>query len=296
MAISRRNFVAGGLISAAALTQRGCGNDVKAAPIVDVTVDDDGQIRVPVPMYPDLAVVGGAVTLRLAPLPAGDRPFVVPPHGLLLIHRAAAGDDPQYVATRSDCPHQGCPLGYNAGSGLIECPCHASRFLAVTDKSDATQCAGKVVHLPAQSDLGVFKVTVTGDYVYVDLRTDLSCGAQTGIPGVVNGTITIPVADFPALGTVGGSLVYAPSNLGDKIIVSRISPTEVITLSSICTHRQCDVSLDLANKSFDCPCHGGVYNFEGVAIAGPPKDLNTGPLKKKYPTTLANDVIVITVS
>ena len=238
------------------------------------------------------------MTLRIAPLPARDRPFVVPPNGLLLIHRAAAGDDPQYVATRSDCPHQGCPLGYNAGSGLIECPCHASRFLTVTDKNDPTQCAGKVVHLPAQSDLAVYKANVTanGDYVYVDLRTDLSCSAQTGIPGVVNGTITIPIADFPDLGTVGGSLLGAPSNLGDKILVSRISTTEVITVSSICTHKRCDVALNLEKSSFDCPCHGGVYNFDGVAIAGPPKDMNTGPLKKKYPTTLANDVIVITVS
>ncbi|MDA8330510.1 MAG: ubiquinol-cytochrome c reductase iron-sulfur subunit [Candidatus Dormibacteraeota bacterium] len=45
---------------------------------------------------------------------------------------------------------------------------------------------------------------------------------------------------------------------------------QVITLSNVCTHMQCDVHWDINLNVFFCPCHGGEYSMDGTNIAGPP--------------------------
>jgi menaquinol-cytochrome c reductase iron-sulfur subunit len=45
---------------------------------------------------------------------------------------------------------------------------------------------------------------------------------------------------------------------------------QMITLSNVCSHMQCDVHWDLNLQQFLCPCHGGLYSIEGVNIGGPP--------------------------
>jgi menaquinol-cytochrome c reductase iron-sulfur subunit len=43
-----------------------------------------------------------------------------------------------------------------------------------------------------------------------------------------------------------------------------------IAISTRCAHLGCPVNFVAAAKSFVCPCHGGVYDFEGKVIGGPP--------------------------
>jgi Rieske Fe-S protein len=43
-----------------------------------------------------------------------------------------------------------------------------------------------------------------------------------------------------------------------------------IAISSRCAHVGCPVGYKDAAKSFVCPCHGGVYDFRGRRIGGPP--------------------------
>ena len=43
-----------------------------------------------------------------------------------------------------------------------------------------------------------------------------------------------------------------------------------ITVSSRCAHVGCPVNYVDAARSFVCPCHGGVYDFRGVRVGGPP--------------------------
>ncbi len=45
---------------------------------------------------------------------------------------------------------------------------------------------------------------------------------------------------------------------------------QLITLSNVCTHMQCDVHWDINLQQFLCPCHGGLYSIEGVNVGGPP--------------------------
>jgi Rieske Fe-S protein len=48
------------------------------------------------------------------------------------------------------------------------------------------------------------------------------------------------------------------------------SPDEYIAISTRCAHLGCPVNWVAASESFVCPCHGGVYDFEGKVIGGPP--------------------------
>ena len=43
-----------------------------------------------------------------------------------------------------------------------------------------------------------------------------------------------------------------------------------VAISQRCAHLGCPVRYIQASKRFVCPCHGGVYNFEGKVDGGPP--------------------------
>ncbi|MGH2982097.1 MAG: ubiquinol-cytochrome c reductase iron-sulfur subunit [Solirubrobacterales bacterium] len=47
-------------------------------------------------------------------------------------------------------------------------------------------------------------------------------------------------------------------------------PNSYIAISSRCAHAGCPVRFVQAAGNFICPCHGGVYDFEGKRIGGPP--------------------------
>jgi hypothetical protein len=44
----------------------------------------------------------------------------------------------------------------------------------------------------------------------------------------------------------------------------------VVAISSRCAHVGCPVRFVAAAGSFVCPCHGGVYDFRGIRVGGPP--------------------------
>jgi quinol---cytochrome c reductase iron-sulfur subunit, bacillus type len=47
-------------------------------------------------------------------------------------------------------------------------------------------------------------------------------------------------------------------------------PNTYIAVSTRCAHLGCPVRFVRAAGTFICPCHGGVYDFEGKVIGGPP--------------------------
>ncbi|MDQ2700051.1 MAG: Rieske 2Fe-2S domain-containing protein [Actinomycetota bacterium] len=47
-------------------------------------------------------------------------------------------------------------------------------------------------------------------------------------------------------------------------------PDEYIAISTRCAHLGCPVRFVQAAANFICPCHGGVYDFVGKRIGGPP--------------------------
>ncbi len=292
MALSRRRFLQGTLASGTLLPlvslNASCGNNVVAAPIVNALIGADGKVRLDVQQYPDLAAIGGAVTLHFD-LPA-DTPYHVARSGILLVHRAAVEDPPAFVATQSACPHAGCPLGYNPTSALIECPCHSSRFRArVPD--DLLGCIGEVVHAPANQDLIVFQTDyqVVAQQVIVNLNHTVPCDGGKPWPAAANNQVVLPFTDFSELETPGGSSVGQPDGWPDTLIVVRVDATSVRVLSAICTHLNCNVAYDTARTRLLCPCHGSVFAVDsGAVLNGPAKD----PLHVYTATLNATDVTV----
>jgi glycine/D-amino acid oxidase-like deaminating enzyme/nitrite reductase/ring-hydroxylating ferredoxin subunit len=56
---------------------------------------------------------------------------------------------------------------------------------------------------------------------------------------------------------------------GQRVAVHRDSRGEVHDVSAVCTHLGCIVSWNPAEGSWDCPCHGSRFGFEGEVLQGP---------------------------
>lgn len=66
---------------------------------------------------------------------------------------------------------------------------------------------------------------------------------------------------------------------GKKYAVYRDETGNLCSLSPVCTHAGCIVNWNNAEKTWDCPCHGGRFSTTGEVLNGPPiTDLNQKPL------------------
>jgi menaquinol-cytochrome c reductase iron-sulfur subunit len=74
------------------------------------------------------------------------------------------------------------------------------------------------------------------------------------------------ITQVAGIGDVGKTTVY----------IRRGSPTfdedpnSYVAVSNRCAHLGCPVRFVRAAGTFICPCHGGVYDFQGKVIGGPP--------------------------
>jgi len=57
-----------------------------------------------------------------------------------------------FVALSSICTHQGCTVGFNSGSGNVECPCHGSVY----------NTSGSVLEGPAPKALQSYPTSLNG--------------------------------------------------------------------------------------------------------------------------------------
>jgi len=92
-----------------------------------------------------------------------------------------------------------------------------------------------------------------------------------------------PVADFPddtyvpktiqiseGIGEVGKSTVYMRKH-NDSIDGKQKDEYDgFVAISTRCMHLGCPVRFVEAAGRFICPCHGGVYDFQGQVDGGPP--------------------------
>ncbi len=66
-----------------------------------------------------------------------------------------------------------------------------------------------------------------------------------------------------------------------KILFARISTTEIIALSAVCTHEGCTVKYKSKENDITCWCHGAKYDLKGNVVKGPAKNNLTF-----YPVTI----------
>jgi menaquinol-cytochrome c reductase iron-sulfur subunit len=92
-----------------------------------------------------------------------------------------------------------------------------------------------------------------------------------------------PVADFPdttyiprtitispGIGDVGKTTVYVRKYNDQRDHQPKDQYNAYIAISTRCMHLGCPVRFVDASQRFICPCHGGVYDFEGKRTGGPP--------------------------
>jgi Rieske Fe-S protein len=97
-------------------------------------------------------------------------------------------------------------------------------------------------------------------------------------------TFDLAVAPYDALRTVGGAV---PVDTGArKLLLIRVTETEMVALDRICTHVGCDMTpgvsgaWDTASRSLVCVCHGSVFDENGTVLTGPAsRDLDTFPVE-----------------
>ncbi len=67
---------------------------------------------------------------------------------------------------------------------------------------------------------------------------------------------------------------------GQKIAIYRDENHNFFSMDAACTHMGCSVHWNSAEKTWDCPCHGGRYTCTGKVFSGPPlKDLECVSLR-----------------
>ena len=71
------------------------------------------------------------------------------------------------------------------------------------------------------------------------------------------------VEDIGETGKTTGYVRRGSPDLGED-------PDEFVAVSTRCAHAGCPVRFVEAAGNFICPCHGGVYDFQGKVIGGPP--------------------------
>jgi Rieske Fe-S protein len=86
------------------------------------------------------------------------------------------------------------------------------------------------------------------------------------------------------IGEAGKTTVYVrqgSTDLGED-------PDSYVAISTRCAHLGCPVRFVQAAGNFICPCHGGVYGFQGEVIGGPP----VRPLDR-FQTRVVKDIVEI---
>jgi Rieske Fe-S protein len=100
----------------------------------------------------------------------------------------------------------------------------------------------------------------------------------------VSRTITLT----PGVGETGKSTIYVRARNADIDKEPVDDYNEFIAISTRCMHLGCPVRFVDASQRFICPCHGGVYDFQGEVQGGPP----VRPLDRFY-TRIRDGIVEI---
>jgi menaquinol-cytochrome c reductase iron-sulfur subunit len=103
----------------------------------------------------------------------------------------------------------------------------------------------------------------TNHTTWQDVGPEDDFSDATYVPKIINIT--------PEIGETGKTTIYVRklNSKRDKKVKGE-SELPYVAISTRCAHLGCPVRYIQAAQKFVCPCHGGVYGFEGQVEGGPP--------------------------
>jgi menaquinol-cytochrome c reductase iron-sulfur subunit len=100
----------------------------------------------------------------------------------------------------------------------------------------------------------------TSSTVWQDVGPEDDFNDQTYVPKIINIAAEI--------GDAGKTTVYVRRLNPERDTSNKDLP--YVAISTRCAHLGCPVRYFQASRRFVCPCHGGVYGFQGQVVGGPP--------------------------
>ena len=150
-------------------------------------------------------------------------------------------------------------------------------------QKNSTRLKNCVNNNPPSDDRAPYKISRRGFLGGTLIALPVLCAGCTDpgptvveLPAVSSNTIVVPLAMFPDLMKIGGSILGQAKGYADPIVIARVDATTFAALDAVCTHMRCFVAYNALNVSMDCPCHGSTYEIDGRVIGGPAP----APLKK----------------
>lgn len=108
--------------------------------------------------------------------------------------------------------------------------------------------------------------TLAAVAVALDGCTSLAGPGGGGFGGSYGGPITVSLASYGALATVGG-IARVDGGNGAPTALYRSGASSFVALAMICTH-QGYYPIDITGSGFYCPLHGSTYNRTGAPTGG----------------------------
>ena len=106
-------------------------------------------------------------------------------------------------------------------------------------------------------------------------------------PPPIASEIRIPLMGVGETASASANLV---GGLQTPIAVTRVSQTEVVAVSRVCTHESCTVALPTSpGATLDCPCHGSRFRTTGQVVNGP-----AARALAQFPARIQGNEVVIT--
>ena len=81
--------------------------------------------------------------------------------------------------------------------------------------------------------------------------------------------VALPLAKLPQLKKTGGSVVLKLR--GAEWLLARTSADQMLVVSAICTHAQCQVHYEHDKHRIACKCHQSHFDLQGKPTGGPAK-------------------------
>ena len=101
------------------------------------------------------------------------------------------------------------------------------------------------------------------------------------------GWVPLSMANYPALASVGGSVLVTIS--GESILIVHYEENCFSALSAVCTHEGCAIEYQGGSRVI-CPCHGAAFLMDGSVQAGP----TPIPLEQ-FPTVAESRIVWVQV-